>query len=132
MNSMVNQCQSWSRRSVKFEDPKGLVRPEDLSAGNAPAETPGAAQPLCLRQIPFAAPLFLGHPLLLGNVHPRADIACNHAFLVNRGANLAKRPDLAVRPDDPVLVVIDLAFCKDLLRFSQNALAVFRMHVSHE
>src|SRR5208283_6068147 len=132
MKPLVDQWQGWLRGSVKFEDSKGLVRPEDLFAGNAPAETSGVTQPLCLRKVPFAAPLFLGHPLLLSDIHPSADVACNHALLVNRSAHFAQHSDLAIGPDDPVLAAINLACGRDPLRIPQKLLPVLGMHERHE
>ncbi len=56
MNPLENALHGRFRRSVVLEDSKGFLRPEDLAARNAPAESPRATEALGLRQAGFAAP----------------------------------------------------------------------------
>ena len=59
MHSIEHHFDGDIRRGLVAEDSEGLFRPEDLPAGNVPAEAAGAAELLCLGEISLAAPQFL-------------------------------------------------------------------------
>ena len=56
MNALRDELQCRLDRAVEPEDPERFLRPEDLSAGDVPAETAGVAEPLGFRQICIRMP----------------------------------------------------------------------------
>src|SRR5882724_11025463 len=54
MNPLEDELQSRLRPAVILEDAKRFIGPDDLSSGNAPAETTGMTEALSFRQVRFA------------------------------------------------------------------------------
>src|ERR1700733_11613968 len=48
---LKNKFDGRSGRAVVLEDPKGFLRPDDLTGGRPPAEAPRMTQPLAFRQV---------------------------------------------------------------------------------
>ena len=73
MNPLEHKFHGRLRRSVVLEDSKCFLRPEDLAAGNPPAEAPRMTEPLSFGQVRLAAPELLRQMLLLSHIHCGAD-----------------------------------------------------------
>src|SRR5580704_697123 len=72
VHARENKCQRRRGAGVAAEDLECLFRPEDLSAGNIPAETSGVTEALGLSEVGFASPNRRGGQFALRDVDDRS------------------------------------------------------------
>jgi hypothetical protein len=73
MNPRKDEFHRRFRPCVTLKDSEGLVRPEELSAGNLPPEAACVTKSLSFGQVGFAPSEFLSQEFVLHDAHVSAD-----------------------------------------------------------
>src|ERR1700730_1394778 len=97
MSSLQHQFQRGLHRSIELKNPECLLRPKDLTAGNAPSKPPRATELLCLRKVCLAALKLLGQVFLFGHIYRGAKDAFQNSFIEDGNTDTANVTGFAVR-----------------------------------
>src|SRR5258708_1921655 len=84
INAFQYQVDRWRNGRCVTKDPKLLIRPNQFSGGQIPAETAGMTELLRLLEIGLPPSQFLSQDLVLGDVQGTADVLFQLLVLDNR------------------------------------------------
>src|ERR1700722_955604 len=116
METFEEQLQRRLDSSLILKNPKGLIRPIEISGRNIPVKAPRTAERLRLRKAGLPSPEFLGQFPLFCDVQRTANEPRESAVLDHRLADTMHRSNPALRMDNAVSDIAANTFGNHLLQ----------------